>query len=769
MLSHADDQRKEMIVVKLNRSIVRVGILLVAVVGVLASSLAGQTSTGIVGTVTDAASGAALPAARVWLVQQPHRVESTHEDGAFSFLGLAPGRYTLVVERLGYGQFTRQITVRAGAVEQVSLSISPAAVNLDAVVVTGTVGGRRGQEVLSPTSVVSGADLDRQLDVTVAATLQNTPGVAVASLGPATGRPVIRGLGSDRLLVLEDGQRPGDLSSTSGDHAVAIDPSTARQIEVVRGPMSLLYGSSALGGVVNVVRDEIPTSVPEHVHGVATVQGTSVNRGTSTGAYASAGVGRFALRAEGSARAWSDVRTPLGPMPNTAARTLGLAAGGAYVGEQGHAGASYRFYDSDYGIPAGEYLGGHARGVDIAMRRHTLRAEAEVHDRGVLSSLRATGTYTDYQHTEREKSGAVGTFFAQDQAVGEVVARHEARGVLAQGAMGVRAQYRDITTGGSLRTPSTYDYSLAGFAVEELGRGALRVQAGARYEWSRFVPREAALVRVGDEEIPVRERTFGSVSGSLGLLYAVREDVRLGASVARAFRTPDLNELYSNGPHLAAGTYDIGDPDLRAETGLGLDVFARLNRDRLRGEVAVFRNDLQDFIDRSTRGRVIGVGTAPLAQYTNVDARFTGFEADVDWNLVRHVTFEGTVSFVRARFTSPRGSIGLPNETFTDTTYIPESPYPERIPPLNGRVAARYDHQRYFAETSARFAARQERTGNFEAPTPAYTVGDLSAGVRLLRAASCTRSPCVWTTSSTPRIGTTWPAPRRSCRSRGGT
>jgi iron complex outermembrane receptor protein len=149
--------------------------------------------------------------------------------------------------------------------------------------------------------------------------------------------------------------------------------------------------------------------------------------------------------------------------------------------------------------------------------------------------------------------------------------------------------------------------------------------------------------------------------------------------------------------------------------------------------VAVFRNDLKNFIDRSTRGRVIGVGTAPLAQYTNVDARFTGFEADLDWNLVRHVTVEGTVSYVRARFTSPRGSIGLPSETFTDTTYIPESRYPERIPPLNGRVAARYDHQRYFAETGARFAARQERTGNFEAPTPGYTVGDLSAGVRLLR------------------------------------
>ena len=134
--------------------------------------------------------------------------------------------------------------------------MTPAAVELAASVVTGTLSARSGEEVLSPTSVLSGAELDRRLANTLAGSLQSQPGVSVTSISPSTARPVIRGLGGDRILVLEDGQRPGDLSAMSGDHAVTIDPLTAQQIEVVRGPMSLMYGSSALGGVVNVVREE---------------------------------------------------------------------------------------------------------------------------------------------------------------------------------------------------------------------------------------------------------------------------------------------------------------------------------------------------------------------------------------------------------------------------------------------------------------------------------------------------------------------------------
>ena len=185
---------------------------------------------------------------------------------------------------------------------------------------------------------MSGAELDRRLSTTVAGTLESEPGLAVSSIGPVTGRPVLRGLGGDRILILEDGMRPGDMSSTSGDHAVAIDAVNAKRFEIVRGPMSLLYGSSALGGVVNVVSEEIPTSRTGQAHGTLTTQGETGNDSFTAGGFVTAGLGPLALRAEGSVRRSGDVATPVGDLVNTGARTFSGALGGATIGPWGHAG-----------------------------------------------------------------------------------------------------------------------------------------------------------------------------------------------------------------------------------------------------------------------------------------------------------------------------------------------------------------------------------------------------------------------------------------------
>ena len=696
----------------------------------------GPRDGALVGTVVDSAGGAPIVAARV-RVLEAHREDVTHDAGEFAVARVPAGTYTVVVQRIGYRPATRRVAVAGGERVELRVALAPAAVQLAPQVVTGTLTERSADESISPTSVVAGAELDRRVETTIAATLQGQPGVSVTSIGPATGRPVIRGLSGDRILVLEDGLRPGDLSSTSGDHAVSVDPLTARQIEVVRGPNSLLYGSSALGGVVNVVRDEVPTALPDRAHGVVSAQGSSVNDGATVGAYATRGVGPVALRVEGSGRTAADVRTPVGRLNNTDARTYGASAGAALVGDWGHAGASYRFYDNAYGIPGG-FVGGHPRGVNIEMRRHTVRGEAERHFRegAALSTVRATAQFSDYRHVEYEQSGAVGTRFGQDFAAADLLARHGALGPFSLGAAGARVQYRDVVTGGSLRTPSTEDVNVAGYVVEEAGRGRLRAQAGARYDWARFTPREDAVVVVGGEAVPVRPRTFGAVSGSLGALYELRPGVRLGASVSRAYRTPDFNELYSNGPHLAANTYDVGDPRLDEETGVGADAFARVTGDRGRLELAAFRNALANYITPASRGRVeIGTqgGVAQL-QYTNADAVLAGFEADGELAVTRAVVAEGTLSYVRGRFTSALDPVPVFTTTPTgvDTSFVAASRAPPLLPPLNGRVGVRLERPRYFAGAGARLAARQERLGDFETPTAGYGLVDLTGGYRLL-------------------------------------
>lgn len=701
----------------------------------------GQERGTIVGVVAEAGGGP-LAAAHVELVES-HRSETTGVDGSFAFTGVLPGTHTLKVQRIGYAPRQVVVQVNGSGPAEVRIELQVAAVQFEEIVVTGTITSRAGQDVLSPTSVVAAAELERKLDATIAATLADEPGVAVTGMGPATARPVIRGMGGDRIVMLEDGVRSGDMSSTSADHAVAIDPLTAQRLEVVRGPMSLLYGSSALGGVVNVVREEVPRTVPDHFHGAVVAQAQSVNTGGTIGGFGVVPIGRWAARFEGSGRASGDVSTPAGTLDNTDTRAFNLAAGiGRRIGTA-HFGGSYRFFDSHYGIPDGahEHHDGddeeeeeeaHAHNVHVEMRRHSARAELDLHDVALFEEIEITGSYTNYTHREIEEGGEIGTEFFQDVAGLNVLARHGLLGPISTGAVGFSAQYRDIETGGELSTPSTRDYSAAVFVVEEVGTGPLRLQAGARYDFARYEPRGTTSIDVGGVLVPVRDREFGAFSGSLGLLYEVSDPVRIGVSVARAYRTPDFNELYTSGPHLAANSFDVGDPELEAEIGTGIDAFVRYRGSRLQAELAAFRNQLDGYVFPSSRGRTVeGADGLPLFQYTNEDARFVGIEGGLDWSVTERLVLEATGSIVRAEFTNDRAPIPVFEDG--DTTFVEASRHPPLIPPANGRLALRYETPDWFAGVGGRFAAKQDRTGDFEEPTAAYAIADLTAGVRFLR------------------------------------
>ncbi len=626
--------------------------------------------------------------------------------------------------------------LQANTPNRLRIAMAVSAIRLGELVITGTLAPRSRDEVLSPISVLSAAELDRRLAESVAAMLDGMPGLSVTSLGPVTGRPIIRGLGGDRILVLEDGHRIGDMSAMSSDHAVATDPLTARRIEVVRGPMSLLYGSSALGGVINVVRDEIPTRIPHEARGTLSVQAESVNDGVTGGGSIVAGLGRFAWRAEAGARRSSDLATPVGTLINTGVESRDASAGLGLPTTWGHAGAAYRYYRNDYGIPGG-FVGGHESGVDIALQRHVVRGAVEVHreDR-LLQVLSLDGGFTHYHHTELEPSGAIGTEFTQDLVQANAVARHGPAGWLSEGALGLRGQYRDIATGGTLRTPSTYDLSLAGFVIEELGHGPVRLQAGLRYDWAHYVPRDTtSFVSAGGRRIPVRLRTFGSISGSIGVLWRWTDELRIGASLARAYRTPDFNELYSNGPHLAANSFDVGDPSIGQETGFGQDVFVRLSSDRVTGEIAAFHNTLGDYIFPSSRGRAeLGAqGGRPRFQFTNEDARFVGIEGELAAALTRVLQLEMSGSLVNARFTSERAPI--PVFDGADTTFVPASRYPPLMPPPHGRIALRLDEPRRFIGVGLKLVAEQDRLGDVETVTPGYALAEITAGLRIMRGA----------------------------------
>lgn len=673
-----------------------------------------QDTILIRGQVLDAATGQPLAGAQVRIVEL-NRGDVTHEDGQFNFTRLAGGKYTLVVERLGYRRVTRTIEVGARDSVYLRIPLSFSALELPGLMVSTR--GRQSNDQSRAATVLSGQELARKLDATIAATLDGQPGVTMSSSGPATARPIIRGLGGDRILILEDGDRVGDLSASAPDHAVAVEAVTATQIEVVRGPAALLFGSNALGGVVNVIREEIPTTPAGRLHGGFNLQGQSVNRGISGGGYITGGTGPFAVRLEGSARTAGDLRTPAGVLENTESHTYSLSAGGSLVGERGYAGISYRFYDSGYGVPGHHHGHDHGPdddhdhdhdhdGVSIEMRRHTIRLGALRRPESErITSIEANGAFNHYEHQELEGAGEIGTEYRLLSGTAGVVARTGALGPFSGGAIGVQGQWRDLEVGGELVAPPTSEYTLAGFVMQELDLSPIRLEFGARYDWHRVSPRASDFP--GDAP----ERSFGAVSASAAALYDFGGGIGLGVNVARAFRTPDATELYSQGPHLATYSVEIGNPDLEAETGLGTDIFLRITRDRVKSEFALFRNAIDNYIFPRRTGETDADTGLPVYRFAGERAVLMGFEGRTEWSVTDRLVLDGTISQVRG--------------TLTKT----DEPIPF-IPPRTGRLAARYEAPGYFLGVGAKLAARQDRVGEFEDPTAGYTVFDATAGVR---------------------------------------
>lgn len=688
------------------------------------------------GRVLDLSTQEVVPGAYVRL-REMGRNELSHADGTFHFEGLNAGTYTVVAQRLGYAPGEAKVVLAPGETVQVVVQLRSSALEIAGIVVTGTGRERRADETYRPTTVLSDAELRRHLEGSVAATLSHVPGISQQYNGPAASQPVVRGMGGDRVLVLEDGQRTGDMATTGGDHAVTIDPLTAKRLEVVRGPASLLYGSNALGGVINVIREEVPRSLPERITGMASVQGESVNRGLAGGGSVALPLGRVSLRTELGGRAAGDTRTPEGVLESSQVGGAHGGVGAGLVTGWGHIGAAFRLGILDYGVPgqfAGQAIpGAHEGGITIETLRHTGRVEVQHHSGlGPFRSVELESGYAHYQHDEIEgrlQTGqpVVGARFDQLSGTGSLVLRHQhdLHPLLSEGAIGVSMRGRDLrASGGFTGSRDAREWSFAGYVFEEMGFRPLRVQVGARYDQTHLQPLDTRPIVFGEDEMPVRAREFEAFSGSVAVLSEVWTGWTAGVSVARAFRTPSVEELFSNGPHLADFSYNVGNPELAAEFGAGVDVFVRVSRPGLRAEMTAYRNSVDNYIYYMPTGDLDPrFSRYPVFQARGDDALFQGVEGRVQWETVPGLVLDGTAAYVRA--SRRREHEPLPS-----------------IPPLNGRLETRYEAAGYFVQASWRAAAEQRRVPAAivategdepfqpQLPTPGHSLLDLGGGFR---------------------------------------
>ena len=599
------------------------------------------------GLVTDT-TGRAVAGVTV-LVVELGRTATTGPDGRFVLTGLPAGTVHLAASRLGFVPARVRVTVPAsGEPVDVVLRLRPTIVQLPGVQVSAPAG--EGDAGTRATLALDGRALQQRQGPSVAQVLANEPGMAMRFNGPMATMPVIRGLTGERIVLLQDGERTGDLAATAADHLQSVDPALAQRVEVIRGPASLLYGNNAIGGVVNVVSDDIPGARPGAATGWIGGQAESV----APGGVGSAGVtlplrGGLVATGRASWRRMGDLRAGGGTvLGNTDARTWNGTAGLAWHGARGSLGVALRQQDFDYGVPAPD-----AEAVRIAGARRGAQLRGELAT-GVaaLPSLRLDATTQRYAHDEVEPDGSIGTRLALTTHTVNLHARTQAGRL--RGTVGVQGFFRRYTgTGAETFTPAAANDNVALLAHQELAIGRetadgrrASLSLGARHDWIRLVPRATTDPRFATLDA----RRLGATSGSLGVSLPLPAATTLSASVARAFRAPTVEELWSNGFHAAVSTFDIGTPTLRPELSTGLDVVLRTQRRGASAQAAGYASRIGGYVIPLVGADTTGdFGTVPVVRFGQVDASLAGAELSGEAAIGRRLVVGAMGDVVRGR------------------------------------------------------------------------------------------------------------------------
>ena len=729
-----------------------------------AAPVLAQEETGtVLGSVTLEQYGSIHGA--VVIVVGTGRFALTDELGRFEIDGVPAGSYEVLAQREHLTAERRTVTVDPGGTATADFEIGLSPVREDVTVTASAGGTETAFEAFNAVTTVDSFDIAREAAAGLEDVVRNEPGISIRGFGPGASRPIIRGFDGDRVLVLEDGVRTGDLSSNSGDHGVAVDPDGAERIEIVRGPATLLYGSNAVGGVVNVI-------TPHESYRESLIDGTRAQFSADVGSANAQAGSSFGLQharngvhywAGGGTRRTDDYATPAGTVENSATESATVRAGAGWSGDRLFASAGVTSNGGRYGVPfAGEFHGHH--GVDdghgdahgdehgetaIALdwQRRAGRVDVGFKDLGnrFIEGARVSLNAIDWHHDELESEAGqqrVGTRFTNRTYIvrADLDQRQTAR---LAGRFGVWTQVRDFeATGFEALAPRTDQSSFAAFAYEELSLGRFRVQFGGRVDRNDYQVAERSGGGAHDDhddhdahddhddhddhdhghddhdghddheghdalEAPdARDRGFAGASASVGLHADLGAGNALVANVTRSYRAPAIEELYNFGPHVGNLAYDVGNPDLDAESTLGLDVSLRHRSDRVRGELNFFMYDIDNFIFGNHSGAV--VDNLPVFEFLQGDSRFSGFDARGSTRLAGRTWLTLGLGYVDARLTTT--GEGLP-----------------RIPPLRGTLELDIPYGGFTLSPQLELAGRQADVFRGETETEGYSVVNLRA------------------------------------------
>src|SRR2546421_7815472 len=600
---------------------------------VLVAGLLGTGDT-LSGRVADP-GGNPVAGATVTVVEL-HRVAVTRADGAYRFADLPPGRYTITVRGLGFAPVARDVTVRGAT--GLSVTLTRTAIWVEPVTVTVTRAPLAAGLSPLPTEALSEDRLRREQSVSLAHALASLPGVSALTTGQQIGKPVIRGLTGPRVLVLEDGSRLEDYSWSDED-GPSVDARLAQRVEVIRGPASVLYGSDALGGVVNVIPEDLPDANggPRALRSGFEISGASNNAELEGAARLEGASGGWGWRLFGIGRFASSLHTPAGELDNTGFNAL---SGEAAVGTRGTRGSTtlrYTRYGGEFKLLEAE---GPASGEQGGPERKLSDDRVQFAGDYLVGGVRLETKAQWQRHsliagadTGRNPGGAPVEGTAFDLLLNtftiDALAHHTA-GARVAGTLRLSGVAQSNDTRGRIPlVPDARVRSGAVFGFEQASLGRVRVLAGARVDVRRLTADSNAQLGLA-----AQTRDYTAFAGNVGIVYGIGA-AALTANVGRAWRAPTLFELFSNGPHLGEARYGIGDVGLEPEAGTGLGVGVRWQSGRVRAELAAYRNAVDRYVFITPTDSFVTVSTSPpdslrVYRYQQADARLLGGEAELE-------------------------------------------------------------------------------------------------------------------------------------------
>src|SRR5688500_3958347 len=667
------------------------------VLALLNSIALGQSSgtATLRGTVTLVAGG--KPVHNVMItVLQLKRTVTTDDNGQYEFTDLPRGKYDVVAQLDRVPDVVRSADLTSGAATldfQIELSSLR-----EEVTITATGNEQSVSTSIQSVEVLGSIDLAKKSPVSLGEALDGELGVAKRSFGPGTARPVIRGFDGDRVLVLQDGNRVGGLGFESGDHAEPIDVLTVERVEIVKGPATLLYGSNAIGGVVNTIsgHDTAHKGINGYLTGIGSTN--SDQAGGSGGI--EFGTNRWLVWGNGGGQRSGDYSTPSGKVRNSFSKAGSFSTGFGYFPEKGFFSFDYTLDKRRYGIPY-DSSEPDPEIVFLTPRRHGLEFRGGFREnKSFLQAGTFSIQYNDYKHAEVDAStGLTNTAFKNNTFLYQGLFDQKKIGKLS-GKFGFWGQHRDFSsTGAEALAPPTKQNSFAIFALQNLDFERASIQFGGRLERNHYTPAETTTRGL------LPERSFTGFSGAIGLRVPAWTGGSLVANYSHSYRAPSLEELYNNGPHPGNLAFEIGDPNLRRELGNGLDFGVSQSSEGLRFEANGFYYRIDDFIFLGPTGAI--VDDLFEAEYLQDQTRYAGLEAKMDVALHSNIWLNLGTDYVNAELT----------ETNT--------PLP-RIPPLRARAGLEVRYKGLLLNPEVVVAQDQNRLFPNETRTAGYGVFGVS-------------------------------------------